>query len=139
MGLYKECKSFLETNERSWKVRKVERENERRKLERLEIANSKKEKVREKARIRKLKKEIEEKGGELPENMRNQIVREEKRERRQELKETKESMWKLRHKEKKYDKKSNKLEKLNEIEDLEKKLDKLNSLVEKMRLEEEKA
>ena len=80
----------------------MERENEKRKLERLEVANAKKEKVREKARIRKLKKEIEEKGGMLPDIVKNQLDREERLERRMELKEIKESMWKLRHKEKKY-------------------------------------
>ena len=117
----------------------MDRENEKRKLERLEITNAKKEKIKEKARIRKLKQEIEEKGERLPDNVKNQIDREEKLERRLELKEIKESMWKLRHKEKKYNIKSQNLEKLDEIEDLEKKLDKINSIVEKMRIEEEMA
>ena len=76
--LYRECKSFLETNERSWKVRRMERENEKRKLERLEIAGAKKEKVKEKAKIRKLRKEIEDKGGMLPDNVKSQLDREEK-------------------------------------------------------------
>ena len=42
--LFEECKQFLEENERSWEVRRLEREAERKKKERLQTANAKKEK-----------------------------------------------------------------------------------------------
>ena len=46
-GLYEECKPYLERNERCWEVRKLEREAEIKKKERLQIANAKKKSIRE--------------------------------------------------------------------------------------------
>ena len=119
--LYEECKLYLERNERCWEVRKLEREAEIKKKERLQIANAKKENIREKVRIRTLEKEIEKAKGDLPEEVRKEIEREDVRKRRLELKEMKESLWKLRHKERKYQQKSEKTKVLDEIEDLEEK------------------
>ena len=73
--LYEECKLYLERNERCWEVRKLEREAEIKKKERLQIANAKKENIREKVRIRTLEKEIEKAKGDLPEEVRKEIER----------------------------------------------------------------
>merc|ERR1712208_256232 len=100
-GLYEECKQFLERNERCWEVRRLDREAERKKLERLHTANTKKENLKEKVRIRTLKKEIEKAKENLPNDVRSDIEKEESRKKRLELQEMKESLWKLRHKEKK--------------------------------------
>ena len=42
--LYRECKEFLEENEKDWEQRRIERELERKKTERIEIARAKQEK-----------------------------------------------------------------------------------------------
>ena len=43
--LYEECKEFLEKNERNREIRRKEREIEKKKLERLKLANKKKDKT----------------------------------------------------------------------------------------------
>ena len=48
--LYEECKQFLEENERNWEVRRLEKEAERKKKERLQTANARKENLKEKVR-----------------------------------------------------------------------------------------
>ena len=70
----------METNERAWEIRKMEREAERKKKERLDIANMKKEKVKEKARIRNLKQEIETSKNKIPKNLKKQLEDAENRE-----------------------------------------------------------
>ena len=93
--LYKECKKFLETNERNWEQRRIERELEMKKKERLSIADNKREKLKEKVRERKLAEEISNKMNKLPVKERNRLNQEEEINRRQELVETKKSLQKL--------------------------------------------
>ena len=64
--LYKECQMYLDQNERNWQIRKMQREQERKRKERLEIANHTREVLKEKIRIRKLKEKIETEKGKLP-------------------------------------------------------------------------
>ena len=64
--LYKECKSFLENNDKNWENRKIERELDRKRKERLHIAEEKREKLKERVKKRKLETEIEEKMAQLP-------------------------------------------------------------------------
>ena len=49
-ALYKECKKFLEENERNWELMKLEREQEKRRKERLDRASSKKKEIVERVR-----------------------------------------------------------------------------------------
>ena len=46
--LYRECKNFLETNEKEWMKRRLEREQEQKRTERLQIAEQKREELKEK-------------------------------------------------------------------------------------------
>ena len=46
--LHRECKKFLEQNEKNWETRRLEREKENKKKERLEVARSKQERIRKK-------------------------------------------------------------------------------------------
>ena len=64
--LYRECKKFLEENEKNWEKRKFEREIEQKRKERLLIAESKKEKIKETVRKRQLEENIENKLKQLP-------------------------------------------------------------------------
>ena len=134
--LFEECKSFLEKNERNWEIRKNEREIEKKKLERLQLANTKKENLKNKIEKRKLEEDIEMEKKKLPINVRKEIERKESREKRLEIQETKKSLWQLRHKSKKYEVKSKRVEKLDEIEDLKEKLKEIKNVVEKIRDEE---
>ena len=46
--LYRECKNFLEANEKEWMKRKLEREQGQRRTERLQLAEQKREELKEK-------------------------------------------------------------------------------------------
>ena len=48
--LYIECKTYLENNERNWELRRIERETEMKKKQRLSKANEQREKLLEKVR-----------------------------------------------------------------------------------------
>ena len=95
--------------------------------------------MKENARIRNLKEEIEISKNNLPIDLKKKLEDEESKEKLIELKEMKESLWKLRHKAKKYERKSEKVERLDEIDNLEEKLNKINVIVEELKREEEKA
>ena len=69
--LYIECKRFLEANEKNWEKHRIEREQELKRKERLQLARYKQEKIKEKARERKLEKEIIEGLNKLPEKERS--------------------------------------------------------------------
>ena len=58
--LYKECKIFLENNEKNWEKLRNEREIEMKRKERLARAREQQEITREKVREKKLEKEIRE-------------------------------------------------------------------------------
>ena len=135
--LYRECQRYLEQNERNWQVRKMQREQEIKRKERLEIANHKREALKEKVRIRKLKEKIETEMEKLPGKEKERIEQEERKERRLEIQETKKSLWKLRHKGKKYGTKKGVAE-LDIIGNLEEKLEKIEDLVKKLREAEQK-
>ena len=101
----------------------MQREQEIKRKERLEIANHKREALKEKVRIRKLKEKIETEMEKLPGKEKERIEQEERKERRLEIQETKKSLWKLRHKGKKYGTKKGVAE-LDIIGNLEEKLEK---------------
>ena len=93
---------------------------EKKRKERLQIAEEKKEQILEKVKKRKLEEEIEEKLQELPKCEREKIEIQERKQRRLDLIDKKKSLWKLRNKEKIQLKKTNKtirLESINKIED----------------------
>ena len=104
--LYKECKKFLEDNEKNWEKLKVEREKEEQRKHRLHIARKQQEESRKRIKEKKLKEDIAENLKKLPEVKRNEILQEEKRLRNLEIAETKKNLWKLRRKENLYEKKN---------------------------------
>ena len=120
--LYVECKTYLENNEKNWELRRIERETEMKKKQRLSKANEQREKLLEKVRERKLQEEISNKIMELPETERIKLEKEEERNRRQDIIETKKSLWKLRTKEKKYEKETEKVNRLKKQEEMQQKL-----------------
>ena len=99
--LYRESKMFLEENEESWKKRKLERDQEKERLERTAIAKEKQEKLRNKIKERKLKEDITARMKELPQKERMRIELEEEKELKLELAAAKKNLWKLGNKEKK--------------------------------------
>ena len=72
--MYIECKGFLEANEKNWEKHSIEREQELKRIERLQVARHKQEKIKEKARERKLEKEINDGLNKLPEKEKNRAV-----------------------------------------------------------------
>ena len=91
-AFYKECKGFLEVNEKNWEKAKIERELEEKKRERLFIARVRQEKVREKVKLRTLEKEISEGLDKLPNEDRNRLESEDERKRKLEIIETKKNL-----------------------------------------------
>ena len=136
--LYRECRNFLEHNEKNWEKNRADREQERKKLERLEIARMKQENLRHKVKERKLKEKIETGMEKLPEKERTKILREEEREQRLEMIEAKKAVWKLRKKQKKVVKKPEKVERLEKIEKMEEKLITIEEILRELREEKER-
>ena len=108
-------------------------------MERFQLANAKKENLRNEIQLRKLENEIESEKKKLPINVRKEIEREENRKKRLDIQDTKKSLWQLRHKGKKYETKSIRVEKLKEIKNLEEKLKEIKNVVEEIREEEKQA
>ena len=133
--LYRECKRYLEENDKNWQNRKTEREIEIKKIERLHIAEMKKEQIREKVKKRKLEQEIEEKLDKLPEDMKKKILDKEEKQERLDLIHTKKSLWKFRNKEKKTVIDTNRTEKLEKQTKQEEKLKLIENILEEMRRE----
>ena len=136
--LYKECKMFLEDNDKNWQNKKIERDLERKRKERLDIVEKKREKVKEKVQKRKLEEEIRNKMNILPTKEREKIERDEKRKERLDLIETKKSLWKFRSKEKKEVHDTERTSKLNNLETLEEKLMMIEKILEELREEKRK-
>ena len=131
--LYRECKQYLENNDKNWQNRRIERELERKKLERLQEAEEKKEKIKERVKKRKLETEIEAGLKLLPEKEREKIELEEKKQMRLDLIETKKSLWKFRTKEKKQVQNTDRTEKLEQLEKLEDKLKMIENILEEIK------
>jgi len=96
--LYRECKQFLEHNDKNWENRKIERELEMKRKERIHLGEAKKEIIKEKVKKRKLEEEIDTKLKQLPNTEKEKLEREEKIQQRLDLIDTKKSLWKLRNK-----------------------------------------
>ena len=128
--LYRECKDFLECNEKNWKQRREERVQEEKRQERLAEGKEKQERIRLKVKERKLGEKIQEKLDMLPKNERIRIETEENRQRKIDLVNTKKSLWKLRTKEKQYKTRNEKLEMIDKIENMEEKLNMIEKLLE---------
>ena len=75
--LYKRCQNFLEENDKDWERRRNEREIEKKKQERLSLANTKQERIRQKVKERKLEEDIKKGLAKLPPKRRNEIEQEE--------------------------------------------------------------
>ena len=137
--LYKLCKNFLEENDSDWQKRKHERELEIKKIERLNTARHKQEKLKMKVHQRKLEEEVQRKLYQLPETRRIQLEQEEEKQRKLEIIENKKSLWKLRNKEKKHCiKKPEHVEQLEKLEKIEDKLKMINDIIENLREEDKK-
>ena len=136
--LYNECKMFLEENEKNWEKSKIERETEKKKVERLEKARNKQETLRLKIKTRKLEEEIEKNIEKLPEKNRREIETEEKKNKKIELARMKKTLWKLRNKQKKGAEKTENMKKLEKIEQMEEKLNTINEILRKIQEEKEK-
>ena len=135
--LYKECQKFLENNEKNWEKLKIEREQERKRKERLSLARGKQEKLQDKIKERKLEKEIQEGMNKLPQQKRNEILIEENRKQKMEIIETKKSLWKLRKKETKQERKSERTLRLEKIEKMEDKLEIIEKILSELKVERE--
>ena len=135
---FSECKDYLEDNNKYWEARRRKREEDRKREERLSIANQKRENIKEKILERKLEKDVEERMKQLPESERNRIENEEKKNKRNELKEMKASLWKLKSRKKKLERKSEKMERIERIEKLEDKLKMVIEISKELKEEEEK-
>ena len=134
--LYNQCKDYLEKNEKNWTKRKLERELEMKRKERLQIARKKQDDVRSKVKERKLEKDIAEGLEKLPNKERNKIEAEEQRKKNLDLAETKKQLWKLRSKSKKFERKDPNIDKLNKLKKLEEKLELINKIIKEQREEE---
>ena len=95
--LHKLCKEYLEENNKDWNKMKVQREQERNRILRLEKAGI----LSKQAKMRELEKKVQIGLEKIPQNEKEKILLEEKRTKRLELKIAKENLWKLRNKEKK--------------------------------------
>ena len=136
-ALYKECKNFLEENEKNWEKARKDRELDEKKKERLAIARTKQEKVREKVKLRKLEKEISDGMKKLPTKERNRIEIEEKRKRELEIKETRKNLWKWRGKANKLEKKNDKIDEIEKVNKMEEKLEVINKILKEIEDEKE--
>ena len=136
--LYRECKNYLEENEKNWIVRKRERELENKRLERLDICRQKREELKEKVRERNLENEVSTKLEQLPRSERKKIEIEEEKRRRLDLIQTKKTLWKLRSKMKKPHVTSEKVKRLENIEKLEDKLQMIEKILEETKEETKK-
>ena len=134
--LYRECKKFLEENEKDWKNRKQERDIENKRKERLNDARIKQDNIREKVRERNLDKKILEKMNELPKREKERIILEENKQKRLELSETCKNLWKLRSKEKKYQSKSDKIKRIERMSEKSEKLELIEKVITELREEE---
>ena len=139
-ALHKECKQFLEENEKNWKLKREERLLEEKKQERMAIIKSKQENIRLKVQERKLKEEITKKVENLPYREQERIEKEEEKQRRKELIATKKSLWQLRSKERQYkqERKSETVQQLEKIDDMKRKLEMITTITENLRREKEK-
>lgn len=126
--LYRDCKEYLEENERNWQLGKEARKAEERKQERLAQARWRQQELKERVLERKVKESIES----LPTDERLRIQKAEAREKRLELQATKKSLYKLRNKEKVLARKSDWQERLDKISSLEDKLKKLQEISEEI-------
>ena len=137
--LYKRCQNFLEENDKDWERRRNEREIEKKKQERLSLANTKQERIRQKVKERKLEEDIKKGLAKLPPKRRNEIEQEEERKRKQDLIETKKSLWKLRGKEKiKVQRKPDNIEKFEKLECMKEKLTVMNKILSEIEEEDRK-
>ena len=137
-ALYKECKEFLERNEKNWEKARLDRELEEKKRERLSRARTKQEQIREKVKIRKLEKEIAEGIEKLPMKERNRLEIENERKRKLEIIETKKNLWKWRGKGKKLEKENEKLETLKKVQNMEERIRIINNMLEDIEKEKER-
>ena len=137
-ALYKECKYFLEKNEKNWEKAKIDRELEEKKRERLSLARYKQDQVREKVKIRKLEKEISEGMAKLPMEEKVRLENEDERKRRLEIIETKKNLWRWRSKGKKLETKNEELEKLKKAQEMEERVRVINKILEEIREETER-
>ena len=137
--LYKRCQNFLEENDKDWERRRNEREIEKKKQERLSLANTKQERIRQKVKEIKLEEDIKKDLAKLPPKRRNEIEQEEERKRKQDLIETKKSLWKLRGKEKiKVQRKPDNIEKFEKLECMKEKLTVINKILSEIEEEDRK-
>ena len=137
-ALYRECKDYLERNEKNWEKARIDRELEEKKRERLSIARAKQEQMREKVKIRQLEKEIEKGIEKLPTKDRNKIEADEERKREIEIKETRKNLWKWRNKEKKIEIRNKHVEKIEKVQKIEERLLVINNILKEMQEEKEK-
>ena len=105
-------------------------------IERLQVARHKQEKIKKKARERKLEKEINDGLNKLPEKERNNIAIEEQKKRKLDLAETRKKLWKLRTKRKGEIRKNEDVLKLQKTKKMDEKLSMINKVLQKLREEE---
>ena len=130
--LYNICRNFLEENSEDWEKNKKKRQEEKNRLERLELAKSK----QRNSQINHVKRKIEEGMKRLPGEDRKRLEEDEKKRERLEIQKTKKELWKLRRKEKKITK--NQIpESLKEIQKTTSKLEKFTYILEKVKRKEE--
>ena len=114
--LFRECKQYLENNEKDWEKKRIERELENKKIERLAKARYQQDQLRLKVREKQLRKEIDVRITQLPLKEKKRLETEENKKNMLELAEARKNLWKLRNKEKKYERRPKKLEELEKID-----------------------
>ena len=90
--LYRECKTFLENNEKNWEHKRQEREIENKRIERLNRAKVQQENLRLKIKQKKLEQDLKEKLEKLPTEKKIELITEEEREYRKDISETKKNL-----------------------------------------------
>ena len=108
--LYRLCKTFLEENSEAWRTRKVQREHEKNRQERLEKAGL----LRRKTQVEYIENNINKGIEKLTPADREKLRLEEQRKEKLEIENAKKDLWKFRGKEKKH-KSENKINKIQEL------------------------
>ena len=108
--LYRLCKNYLEENSEAWRTRKIQREHEKNRQERLEKAGL----LRRKTQIEYIENNINKGIEKLTPADREKLKLEEQRKEKLEIENAKKDLWKFRGKEKKH-KSENKINKIQEL------------------------
>ena len=127
--LYRLCKTFLEENSETWRTRKIQRENEKNRIKRLEQAGL----LRKATQIRYIEKNIEKGIEKLTPADKEKLRIEEQRNEKIEIENARKDLWKFRGKEKKHKPEN----KVTYVQELGRKAEKIAQLLKQEREKKE--